>query len=525
VANAGSQLNGLRFTDAQHGFALGLGGVLLRTDDGGATWASHTVAPNGQSLTSIACNPSGVCLLTTGGGTELIRTTGLGDAPGAVVTPSSDPIRAVGFASPQRVVALGERGTTVVSEDSGVTFAPIGGRIAGSFWALRVGGAPGTAYAPGADGKLAKTSDGGRTWRTEGNVPTSADLLDVAVPTATDGYALDVDGGLFHTTSGGRSWETLGTGSTRRPRAVLAPDADTVLVVGPRGIRRSVDAGETFKQVTSRAVLRTQLAGVATAGAGSAIFAWGPSALVRSTNRGRTWTPIPRPNRGIGIVHVAFASAKAGFLSDGAGRVWRTVNAGRRWTLLASVGTQVVDGIAASSARVATLVTGSFGNVGGGYLLRTDDGGATWQPQFVVNQPIRSRGIAAGDSVDYLLAGEADLLFSTTGGVAGDPSELTLTTKRRRVPRAGRITVTGRLRPASAGAQVTVSTLSAGTAAWAHQTVPVAANGTFVTAWRVPRGTTTFVAQWTGDFRSAGAGSRPLTVTVAPRTASRPRRR
>jgi len=52
----------------------------------------------------------------------------------------------------------------------------------------------------------------------------------------------------------------------------------------------------------------------------------------------------------------------------------------------------------------------------------------------------------------------------------------------------------------------------------------VAANGTFVTAWRVPRGTTTFVAQWTGDVASAGAGSRPLTVTVgAARRAHRRR--
>jgi photosystem II stability/assembly factor-like uncharacterized protein len=525
VARAGAFLNDLSFTDGEHGFALGAGGTFLRTDDGGNTWAPRPAAPSGQNLTSISCNSSRTCLLTTLGGTELIRTSDFGDATGTVVTPSSEPIFAVGFASPHRVAAMGQRGATVVSDDTGVTFAPIGGRIAGSFSTLRVGGEPGTAYAPGADGKLAKTSDGGRTWSTEGNVPTSADLLDVSFPTATDGYALDVDGGLFHTASGGRSWETLGTGSTRHPRAVLAPDADTVLVVGPRGIRRSVDAGATFEQLRARAVLRAQLNGAVSAHAGGAVFAWGPSALVRSTSGGGRWSVLPRPGRRVQIAQVAFANSRVGLLLDTNGRVWRTANGGRRWTLLTSVGASDVVGLSVDGPRTATLVLSGFANQAGGYLLRSEDAGATWQPQFVVNEGIGGRGVVAGDGVDYLLAGNADLLFSTTGGVAGDASELSLSTKRRTLPRAGRITITGRLQPGGSSAQVTVSALAPGGNGWTHQTVPVASNGRFVTAWRVPRGTTTFVAQWTGDFASAGAGSRPLTVTVGSRTSPKPRPR
>jgi len=519
VATPGNAIHEIWFLDGLHGFAVGDYGLMLQTFDGGATWFQRTTPPGGPSLTSIRCNTSVVCLLTTASGRELLRF--VGDAEPTVVVPSSDPIYAAAFVSPHRVAALGERGATVVSDDTGVTFAAVGRRIAGSFSSLRVGGEPGTAYAPGADGKLAKTSDGGRTWSTEGNVPTSADLLDVSFPSATDGYALDVDGGLFHTSSDGRSWEPLGTGSTRHPRAVLAPDAETVLVVGPRGIRRSVDAGETFAQVTSEAVLRRQLFGVDRAQAGGATFAWGPTTLVRSSDRGRRWTALPRPDRTARIAQAAFANGKVGLLLDDTGRVWRTTNAARRWTLLTSVGTQDVAGVAVDSPRTATLVLTNFGPAAGGYLLRSDDAGATWQPQFVVNDRVPARGLAVGDGVDYMLAGGSNLLFSTTGGVAGEPSQMSLSTRRRQLLRAGRITVTGRLRPAGARAQVTVS-MRPGARAWRSQTVPVAANGTFVTAWRVPRGTTTFVAQWTGDFESAGAGSRPLTVTVGP---SRARRR
>jgi photosystem II stability/assembly factor-like uncharacterized protein len=521
VANAGPTLDDLWFADAQHGFAVGAGGAFLRSDDGGSTWAARAVAPSGQSLTSIGCNPSKVCILTTAAGTELIRTGEYGDAGGTVVTPSTDQVFAAGFASPQRVVAAGQNGATVVSDDTGVRFTPIGGRIGGTFRALRAGGAANTAYAPGAGGALAKTTDGGRTWST-GNVPTPSDLLDVSFPTATDGYALDVDGGLFHTRDGGGAWEGLNTGSTRRPRAVLAPDASTVLVVGPRGLRRSEDAGQTFDEVRGRAVRSAQLTGVTTAHANGTLFVWGSSTVARSDDGGATWIAVPKPGRttrerrSLRTAQVAFASATTGLLRDTAGRIWRTTDAGRRWTLLTSVGTEDVVGMAASSSRKATLTISRFGGQSGGYLLRSVDAGATWQPQFVVSDPIQSAGLAAGNGIDYLLAGNSGLLFSATGGVAGSASHLTVATKRRLLAKPGRVNVTGRLDPAGGRAQVVVSALAPGSASWSHQTVQVASNGTFVTTWRVPRGTTTFVAQWTGDFKSAGAGSQPLTVTVRP---------
>ncbi|HZV75647.1 MAG TPA: hypothetical protein VFF79_18195 [Conexibacter sp.] len=521
VASDGRAIRALWFADATHGFAVGNGGLVLRTDDGGATWTPKNLAVGGVDYTSIRCTGTQLCLLTTGAGTQLVRTADAGDTAGTVVTASTDPIYAAAFASPTRVSGAGDHGATVVSDDAGVRFEPIGGRISGTFTALRAGGAKDTAFAPGAGGALAKTTDGGRTWRT-GNVPTTADLLDVSFPSATAGYALDVDGGLFRTDNGGATWKTLGTGSTLRPGAVLAPDASSVLVVGPRGLRRSADAGETFDQVRSRAVLRAQLGGVTTAHSGGAIFVWGPTTVARSGDRGRTWTTIRKPGRtvrerrSLRVAQVAFASAKAGLLHDTSGRIWRTTDAGRGWTLLSSVGTQEITGMTVASTRTASLIVGAFGALSGGYLLRSEDAGATWQPQFVVSEPIRPGGLAAGDGVSYLLAGDAGLLFSTTGGVSGSPSKLALATQQRRLTKAKGITVTGRLQPPGGSAQVVVSALAPGATRWSHQTVAVASNGTFATAWQVRRGTTTFVAQWAGDFASAGAGSRPMTVTVAP---------
>jgi photosystem II stability/assembly factor-like uncharacterized protein len=520
VAEDGRGVNQLYFVDADHGFAVGSGGLFLRTVDGGQTWTPHALTNPPIDFRSIRCATTQLCVLVNVNGGTLVRTTNAGETLGTVITPSTDPVFAAAFASPTVVSAAGANGTTVRSADGGATFAPIGGRLPGSYAAIRAGGVPRAAFAAGRAGALAKTLDGGASW-TRGDVPTTADLSDVSFPTVEIGYALDLDGGVFRTANGGETWKTLGTGSTRRPAAVYAPSAEVALVVGLRGIRRSVDGGETFAQVRAPAVLRAELFGAAPAGP-RAIFAWGRSRLVRSTDAGRTWRALPRPSGAGAIAQASFSSARAGLLRDTRGRVWRTADAGRRWTLLRGVGTERVVGMAAASARAAYLVIDRFGGRGGGYLLRTDDAGATWQPQLVVEAPIRASGIAAADDgTDYLLAGEAALLASRTGGSAGEPSTLTLATKRRRVPTPRAITVTGRLRPASGGAQVVVAALGPRGRRWQQQMVNVASNGTFATRWQVRRGTTAFVAQWAGDFASAGAGSRLMTVEVGARRRSR----
>ena len=42
----------------------------------------------------------------------------------------------------------------------------------------------------------------------------------------------------------------------------------------------------------------------------------------------------------------------------------------------------------------------------------------------------------------------------------------------------------------------------------------VSANGSFTSSWNLAKGANVFVAQWQGDFRSHGDGSKVLTVTV-----------
>jgi photosystem II stability/assembly factor-like uncharacterized protein len=521
VSDTNRAVRSIVFVDANTGYAVGDQSLVLKTTDAGATWKPVDIAaPSVQDLTSIRCVSEKVCVVTTKAGTLLGITTD-GDK-WSFPTPSTDPIYAAAFASATRLVAAGQQGSTVVSSDAGANFTPIGGRLVGQFSRVVAGKIAGSAFAPGPDGTLGKTVDGGRTW-TRGNVTTSQDVLDVSFPTNTDGYALDVAGGLFNTTDGGQSWKTLDTGTTARPQAVYAPDAKTVMVIGPTGIRRSTDSGGSFSGIHG-AVSRMPMEGVDRAG--SSIVAYGFQDLIRSNDDGATWKALRKPGtykkvRGklvnrLGIRRADFSDANNGFVLDAFGRLWKTRNGGKSWTELAGVGTEQASGMSFASAQKGYLVVDRFGDVRSraGFLLRTDDGGTTWHPQFVVSDPIAPFGVAAGGATDYLLGGSQSLLFSTSGGDAGQASQLSIRAPKSRYGKPVSITVTGKLTPASGNERVVVSMRRPGSTRWVAQGATVSANGSFTTSWRLQKGANQFVAQWQGDFASHGDGSTVLTVNV-----------
>lgn len=527
VSETARAVRSITFVSAQVGYAVGDGSLFLKTTDGGASWTPKGVGvPGAQDLTGVQCASDKVCVLTTKAGTGVIVTTDGGETF-AIHAPSTDPLFAAALASPTRLVAAGQQGTTTASDDAGANFTPIGGRLIGQFSRVRAGRVPGSAFAPGPDGVLGKTTDGGKTW-TRGNVATSQDVLDVSFPTVSDGYALDAAGGVFNTDDGGQSWKTLDTGSTARPNAVYAPSPSVVMVIGPTGVRRSTDSGGSFDAVRGDAVARTPLSGVDRAG--TAVVAWGPQDVILSADGGKTFRTVLKPGKyktvkvkgkrtkvnRLGVDKVDFVDARTGFLLDTSGRVWRTANGGKSWTELPGVGTNGARGMSFMSAKDGYLVISTFGDVRSptGFLLRTDDGGATWHPQFVESQAIPDDGVAGFAGTDYLLGGQQALLASTTGGDTGPQSALTIKAPKTTYPKASHIVVTGKLAPASGNERVTVSYRRPGATRWTSQTVTVSANGSFTSSWDVVRGANQFVAQWQGNFRSRGDGSKVLTVTV-----------
>jgi photosystem II stability/assembly factor-like uncharacterized protein len=509
VAQSGAAVRALFFTDAANGYAVGDGSVVLRTHNGGATWTAGAVSDANQSLDSIHC-AGATCIATTTVGDRLFRSADAG-ASWSTVFPATERLFAAALADSAHALAVGADGTTVVSASAGASFSRVGGRVFGSYEQLQASGAQ-RAYAFGLAGALARTGDGGRTWEDLG-AATSDRVVSVSFPSARTGFALDAVGQLLRTDNTAESWQILNPGTTTPPRAVLALDGRRVLLIGPRGVRRSTTGGQAFARVASTALSRADLGRVDRVGRW--VFAYGPAAIFASRDAGAHWRRVRRPG-GSELATIDFVTSLRGFALLDDGRVMVTRNRGRRWSELPAIGTEVGFDLAFSDARHGFVMVPEFGDDEAGYVMATSDGGATWRPQLVDSADLRRGSLAApAAGTAFVLAGRDHLFATHGGGDAGSKSTVTIRASRRaRGP--GLRTIEGRLRPARGGEQVVVSMRARGSGQWLFNTVQVASNGSFTVVADVRR-TSTFVAQWRGDDVRRGDGSPPLTVRVRGR--------
>src|SRR4051794_38327729 len=152
-------LRGLWFATDQVGYAVGAAPVVLKTTNGGASWDESPLPEGTPALKTIRCSGPDVCLATTVDGDRLLETAD-GGGTWTRINPSSEKLRAVDLASTARVVAVGDAGTTVLSNDGGRTFSSLGGALPGAFTGVKATTAK-VAYAYGEGGALARTTNGG----------------------------------------------------------------------------------------------------------------------------------------------------------------------------------------------------------------------------------------------------------------------------------------------------------------------------------------------------------------------------
>jgi len=538
VATAPATLSDLVFVTSTTAYAVGANNTLLKSTDEGMTWKALPLAlPAGspaESLTQISCSDVMHCLIATApaaapGTNVLVRTTD-GGATGALVSPSEQNLLSVAFSTASNAVAVGQGGATVLSSDGGTTFpTQISHRLGAAFPKLiKIGASAMDAYAPGQAGQIAATTNGGVSWSLL-RVPTSAELVDVAFPTTEVGYAVNIDGTLFRTSTSGLTWSILNSGGGA-PTALLAPNASTVLLLGPNGVRRSTNAGASFSAVNATIVtghtkqgkaIKTKLASFNLSGgaqlAGTAVFAFG-SEILESTNGGSRWTLVPRPLSKRAVSSISFISSTTGYVIS-SGRLFFTRNDGRSWKEITSVGTSAIggaEGVSFSSASNGYLL--SKFNGAGKFPLRTENGGRTWTPEVT---PVAITAVTAAGPVDYAAGATSGLFDTTDGGLSATPSTLTLaiTGAARRLSMAklkkigNRVHLGGTLTPAAGGEEIVISYMSTG-GGWHSKVVSASSSGAFTLIVSGVRSSTNFIAQWSGNDVDSGAGTAVTTLTV-----------
>jgi photosystem II stability/assembly factor-like uncharacterized protein len=544
VESAPHDLNGITFATPSDAFAVGDSGELLGSTDGGASWTQLALKLTGGAtaldLDQITCSSARSCLISTADGSKLIKTSD-GGITGTVVTPSEQAINAVAYSTGSTVIGVGAGGTTVLSSDGGATFpteAPTNLQGFQEESDFVLGGTRGDAFAGGQQGAIAATFDGGQSW-SELRAPTSESIDDVAFPTASTGYVLNDLGSLLMTSDGGTSWRSFPTGHS--PDAgLLAPSASTVVLVGPKGIERSSDAGTSFSEVSGHVTLGRKpgplIASLmlnAERAHGAAIVVAGKSGLFTSANGGRTWRELPNPPVGTKLQDESIVNARSVWALGTDGRLFSTVDAGRHWTESPAVGGLArADSVSFSSREDGMLALGdasggltgtSFANVS---VLSTTNGGRTWQPQEINGG--QGASVLATPAVDYLLASTpggantppAGFFETTDKGSSGRTSSLRISLAVQKLTAAklrrggDAVTVTGHLSPVTITNQNVVVSYRIPGGLWHVARAIVATGGAFSVTIHGISGTTDFVAQSLGNGVEGGAGTPMLQLTV-----------
>jgi photosystem II stability/assembly factor-like uncharacterized protein len=374
----GNTLRAVEF-EGSLGFAAGDFGTLIRTTDGGATWAGVSTGTTSR-LTSVAI--ANATTVVAGGGCVLLRSDDAGQTfkPRAIDCGGSRIID-VDFPSAQNGFVLLASGALLRTTDGGATFTP-GGTIPGTvtdvfFTDSSTGFA--VAYTD-AGGAVYRTTDGGVTWfqRT-----TSTQRLNgVYFPSAGTGYAVGESSTVLKTTDGGETWdpkpvdETIPLGDLASIRCgtpsnciaatdsgdrvlrttnggnaytAFPPAAEAIFALSFSGPNRGVAVGENGTMVISTnlnagspsfvPVSDQPLAGTFSrlrASNVAPVLAPGQSGkLARSTDGGRHWSTTQLPTSD-DLRDVWFVDDKVGFALDAAGGVLRTLDGGSGWS---SIGT------------------------------------------------------------------------------------------------------------------------------------------------------------------------------------------
>ncbi|MBI2891192.1 MAG: hypothetical protein HYY13_10465 [Nitrospirae bacterium] len=401
------------------GFAVGDGGLIMKTDDGGATWIclSSGVAENLSAIDFPLDTTTG---FVVGGAGTILKTTDGGITWTKLTTPTMAALGDVEFPSDATTgFATGTSGVILKTSDGGATWGAVTSGTSKTIRRIEFPGGGSTGFIVGGNGTLLKTTDGGTTWATPTTfLGTTEDLTDLSFPLdTTTGYVLTLGGKVLKTTDGGATW-TIWTVSTSLNYSLTAMEfpSDTTagFVVGDMGTAyKTVDGGQTWTRQptgTTAPFLDVDFPGGADTGY---LVGWG-GAVQRTTDGGTTWTSLAGGSTTNLKAAYFFADGMTGFAAGDLGTILKTTDGGATWS-------------SANSTTTAMLLSIQFPNDGStgfavgtsGTILKTSDSGASWSAlNSGTTQTLTGVRFPQDATTGYVCGGGGNVLKTGNGGAS-----------------------------------------------------------------------------------------------------------
>jgi photosystem II stability/assembly factor-like uncharacterized protein len=350
----GNALNGMKMLNANTGWAVGMNGLVLKTNNGGDSWTVQN--PGIPFDANNNFNYYGVDFVDASNG-WVVGNLGLF---------GSTVVRTTNGGASWVAQSLPAGSTTAILTD--VDFV-------NASWGVAVG-----------SGKAYYTTNGGASWVAATGITPSHNLERVQMLDATTGYTVGSTGSIYKTINGGVTWQAQTSGVTHGLNGLYFTDASNGIVVGAEGgpaangrVLVTNNGGANWSADTL-GTMGTPLKDVAVNG--STILAAGYDGNVFGYV-GSLSSPPDTISAGLNssarfsgssslLYDIEFATASTVYVTGDAGVFSKSTNTGGTWQLKA--------GGEPRNLNTSDFLNADTGWVGGddGTVMKTADGGTNW---------------------------------------------------------------------------------------------------------------------------------------------------
>lgn len=375
----GNDLEEVQFVNEQTGWAVGLAGTVLKTTNGGVTWEISYVSGKewlfglhfvNESIGYVAGSNGAIYKSTDGGAIWAPQNSG-----------TDKILYDVQFSDGNNGWAVGEEGVILATADSGANWVPQNIGQTDDLKGLFVLDAD-NIWAVSDDGAILKSSDSGQSWNVQKDGSGFA-LADVFFLDSQRGWACG-QGIIYRTIDGGESWSLSLPSTTLVINKVHFPDANNGWACASTGsIFRSVDGGAHWTKIFLDIDERS-LRGMSFATPQKAWMVGLSGTMYHTQNSGQNWEKYSVGETSY-LNSTFFLDEQTGWAAGWWDLTLKTIDGGTTWqTMYKNYNSnRLILDLWFNNASEGWATTGSLNNPSGsGSLLKTTDGGASWQAQI-----------------------------------------------------------------------------------------------------------------------------------------------